>query len=55
MLAILIKNASWKSRLNVFGQQIVISQLADDTTLFLKAVDQIPKVIEMIIFPHFQV
>lgn len=39
----------------VFGQQIVISQQVDDTTLFLKAVDQIPKVIEMIIFPHFQV
>jgi len=47
MLALLIKNSNVKS-LNVFGQKIVLSQLADDTTLFLKDLNQIPKVIDIV-------
>jgi len=47
MLALLIKNSSIE-KLNVFGQEIILSQLADDTTLFLKGLDQVPKVIEIV-------
>ena len=34
--------------LNVFDEQIIISQLADNTTIFLKSLEQIPKVYELI-------
>lgn len=36
MLAIFIKNCNDIKKLNVLGTEIVISQLADDTTIFLK-------------------
>ncbi|KAK0155293.1 Apolipoprotein L3 [Merluccius polli] len=45
MLAILIENSDIV-KLNVFDEQIIISQLADDTTIFLKSLEQIPKVFE---------
>ncbi len=47
MLAIHIKNSD-VAKLNVFDQQIVISQLADDTTIFVKNLEEIPKVFELI-------
>ena len=33
-----------KCPLRVFDEQIVISQLADDTTIFVRDLDQIPKI-----------
>ena len=47
MLSILIKNGHIEG-LNVMDKQIVISQLADDTTLFLKNEDQIPLALQSI-------
>ena len=47
MLSILIKNSEVE-KLSVFNNEIVVSQLADDTTLFLKNVEQVPKAIETI-------
>ena len=47
MLSILIKSSHIEG-LNVMDRQIVISQLADDTTLFLKSEDQIPLALQSI-------
>ncbi len=47
MLSILVKNSEVE-KLSVFNNDIVVSQLADDTTLFLKNVKQVPKAIETI-------
>lgn len=47
MLSILIKN-SGIAGIDVMGKHIIISQLADDTTLFLKNKDQIPVALETI-------
>lgn len=47
MLSILVKNSE-VDKLRVFGSDIVVSQLADDTTLFLKNVQQVRRVIETI-------
>lgn len=47
MLAIHIKNSD-VAKLNVFDEQIVISQLADDTTIFVKNFEQIPEVFKLI-------
>jgi len=47
MLALLIKNSSIE-KWNVFGHEIILSHLADDTTLFLKGLDQVPKVIGIV-------
>jgi len=41
MLSILIKTSHIEG-LNVMDRQIIINQLADDTTLFLKNEEQIP-------------
>lgn len=43
MLAVLILNSD-VVKLNVFDEQIIMSQLADDTTVFLKGLERIPKV-----------
>uniref|UniRef100_A0A3P9J195 Reverse transcriptase domain-containing protein n=1 Tax=Oryzias latipes TaxID=8090 RepID=A0A3P9J195_ORYLA len=51
MLAIYIKNCSEIKKLNVLGTEIIISQLADDTTLFLKDEHQIKAAIEKV--KHF--
>ncbi len=48
MLAILIDKNSNFDKLNVFGRQIVLSQLADDTVIFLRDQYQIDKVIQFI-------
>ncbi len=48
MLAILIDKNSNFDKLNVFGRQIGISQLADDTLFFLRDQYQIDKVIQLI-------
>ncbi len=48
MLAILIDNNSNFDKLNVFGRQIVLSQLADDTVIVLRDQYQIDKVIQFI-------
>ncbi len=47
MLSILIKNSHIEG-LNVMDKQIILSQLADDTTLFLKNEDQIPLALQSI-------
>lgn len=47
MLSILIKNYDFE-KLTVFGKQLVISQLADDTTIFMKNINQIPKILQTI-------
>lgn len=49
MLSILIKNIDFEN-LMVFGKQLAISQLADDTTIFMKNTEQIPKVLNTINF-----
>ncbi len=46
MLAIYIKNCNDIKKLNVLGTDIVISQLADDTTIFVQDRHQIPITIE---------
>lgn len=48
MLAILIDKNSNFDRLSVFGRQIGISQLADDTAIFLKDQFQINKAIQLV-------
>ncbi len=45
MLSILITKSDVE-KLSVFDSHLVVSQLADDTTLFLKNVEQVPKAIE---------
>lgn len=50
LLSILIKNSHIEG-LTVMGERIIISQLADDTTLFLKDEDQIPLALQVI--DHF--
>lgn len=47
MLAILMKNSDINS-LNIFNEQLIISQLADDTTIFLKNPEQIPEVLKYV-------
>lgn len=47
MLALAIKNSDIE-QLKVFDDSIVISLLADDTVLFLKNTDQVPKTLQMI-------
>lgn len=42
LLAILIQNSSVVQPFNVMGSSLVISQLTDDTTLFIKNTAQIP-------------
>ena len=49
MLSILIKHSNIEP-LRVFDTQLVISQLADDTTLFLRNIEQIPQAIQTINF-----
>ena len=46
-IAIYINNSDI-ARLKVFDEQIIISQLADDTTIFVKNLEQIPKVFDLI-------
>ncbi len=48
MLAILIDKNSSFDKFNVFGRQIGINQLADDTVIFLRDQYQIVKVIQLI-------
>lgn len=47
MLAIYLKNCSDIEKLDVFGTELIISQLADDT-LFLKNHKQVPVIIDKI-------
>lgn len=47
ILAIMLKNSNME-KLNIFNEQLVISQLADDTTIFLKKLEQIPEVLKLI-------
>uniref|UniRef100_A0A3B1J8J0 Reverse transcriptase domain-containing protein n=1 Tax=Astyanax mexicanus TaxID=7994 RepID=A0A3B1J8J0_ASTMX len=47
MLSILIKSSNIEG-IDIFGKKILISQLADDTTLFLKDSSQIPLVLQTI-------
>uniref|UniRef100_A0A3Q2ZDV5 Reverse transcriptase domain-containing protein n=1 Tax=Kryptolebias marmoratus TaxID=37003 RepID=A0A3Q2ZDV5_KRYMA len=47
MLSISIKNAQF-GKLLVLGKEFSISQLADDTTLFLKNLNEIPKILNLI-------
>uniref|UniRef100_A0A8C6WYS4 Reverse transcriptase domain-containing protein n=1 Tax=Neogobius melanostomus TaxID=47308 RepID=A0A8C6WYS4_9GOBI len=47
MLSISLKNSDI-SGIDIMGEQIIISQLADDTTLFLKNEDQIPLALQTI-------
>lgn len=47
MLSILIKNSDFKKR-TIFDQQLTISQLADDTAIFMENSDQLPKILETI-------
>lgn len=47
MLSFCIKNSDI-APLNVFGLPIVISQLADDTTIFMKQLTEVPKIIQAI-------
>ncbi len=47
LLTILIKNSNIEG-LNINEQQLIISQLADDTTLFLKNKEQIPLALQTI-------
>lgn len=47
MLALAIKNSDIE-HLKVFGDSIVISQLADDKALILKNADQVPKTLQII-------
>lgn len=48
MLAIYLKNCNDVAKLDVLGTELIISQLADDTTLFLKDDKQISKAINKI-------
>lgn len=48
MLAIFIKNSPDIEPLNVLGNQLFITQLADDTTIFLKRSEQTPLVLKKI-------
>ena len=48
MLAIYLKNCPDLQTLTIFGSDITISQLADDTTIFLKNKHQIPVAIKRI-------
>lgn len=47
MLSILIKNLDFE-KLIVLGKPLAISQLADDTTIFMKNINQIPKILQTI-------
>ncbi len=49
MLSILIKNTDFEN-LTVLGRQLAISQLADDTTIFMKNTEQIPQILNTINF-----
>jgi len=49
MLSILIKHSDFE-KLTVLDNQLTISQLADDTTIFMKDSNQIPKVLHIIDF-----
>lgn len=48
MLSTLVNHDVSVKKLNVFGKTLAISQLADDTTLFLQDKDQIPLAISLI-------
>lgn len=50
LLALYIKNNESIKPLNVLGRSLVITQLADDTTLFLKNYDQIPNALKAVSF-----
>lgn len=47
MLSILIKNSDF-GKLSVAGKELSISQLADDTTVFLSDLNEIPKILQII-------
>lgn len=47
LLSILVKNSNI-APLEVFGQPVMISQLADDTTIFMKQLSEVPKILQMI-------
>ncbi len=47
-----MKNSKDIRPLNVLGTQLLISQLTDDTTLFLSDAEQIPVAINLV--SHFQ-
>lgn len=47
MLSIFIKNSDI-APLNVLGLPIIISQLGDDTTIFMKQLTEVPKIIQAI-------
>ncbi len=47
MLSIFIKNSNI-TLLDVLGKPVIISQLADDTTIFMKLRTEVPKVLQMI-------
>ncbi len=48
MLSTLVSHDLSVKKLNVFGKTLAISQLADDTTLFLQNKDQIPLAISLV-------
>uniref|UniRef100_A0A669EBX3 Reverse transcriptase domain-containing protein n=1 Tax=Oreochromis niloticus TaxID=8128 RepID=A0A669EBX3_ORENI len=47
MLSILIKNAEF-GKISILGKELSISQLADDTTIFLNNLNEIPKILQII-------
>ena len=49
MLSILIKKSDF-DKLTVLGKHLTISQLADDTAIFMKDYDQLPKILKAIDF-----
>jgi len=51
LLAIYMKNSKDVKPLNVLGSELLTSQLADDTTLFLRDAEQIPAAINLV--SHF--
>lgn len=47
MLSIFVKNSN-VAPLDALGRPVVISQLADDTTIFMKQLSEVPKILETI-------
>lgn len=47
MLSIFIRNSSI-APLEVLGQPVIISQFADDTTIFMKQLTEVPKILQII-------
>lgn len=49
MLSILVKKSDF-DKLAILGKQLTISQLADDTAIFMKNSDQLPKILDSVNF-----